>query len=506
MSDLRDYRDQALAYLKRVKTSVKQYALNLTDLEVKVEEATNNEPWGPHGKLMHEICGCAWRDNESYRQIMGVLARRLEDKDQNWRHVYKSLLLLEHLIKNGPPKLIDELRANLDVIQRLKFFEYVDKKGKDHGLNVRNRAQLLVSLLQDDETIRMERSKARANAAKYGGVSSDQMRFSSRNHSFEDSYHGMSQGSASFNSAPAYDRPHDPTAPYSKWASSSYSASKFEDAPTMEEEGQTTRYAQQEDPIEMTRARIEKMKMEGHFEEQPQETHDDVTRKRLSNTKIKPEISQTFSSIKVAPATESRGPMPPVTLHSTQQAEVNLLDLDSPVEHPSTSNEMDPFAQLAAKAVQNESNAEPSEVEEEDDEDFFQSVPPLAEETLGVDADDGFGAFTVAGKGGSTSSPGRMGPPKPASTRQPIDLDDLLGAQGTTKQQNASASPAMVQYPPGGAGNMGQFNQPPGVSASESPLKALGLPESGSSPIHFERDHKLGSSPSKDPFAGIAGI
>ena len=31
---------------------VKQMALNLTDLEVKVEEATNNEPWGPHGSVM----------------------------------------------------------------------------------------------------------------------------------------------------------------------------------------------------------------------------------------------------------------------------------------------------------------------------------------------------------------------------------------------------------------------------------------------------------------------
>ena len=35
-------------------------ALNLTDLEVKVEEATNNEPWGPHGTVMAGawICAC----------------------------------------------------------------------------------------------------------------------------------------------------------------------------------------------------------------------------------------------------------------------------------------------------------------------------------------------------------------------------------------------------------------------------------------------------------------
>jgi ENTH domain len=43
---------EALGYLKSLSTKVKQMALNLTDLEVKVEEATNNDPWGPHGTVM----------------------------------------------------------------------------------------------------------------------------------------------------------------------------------------------------------------------------------------------------------------------------------------------------------------------------------------------------------------------------------------------------------------------------------------------------------------------
>ena len=43
---------EAGGYLMSLTTKVKQMALNLTDLEVKVEEATNNEPWGPHGSAM----------------------------------------------------------------------------------------------------------------------------------------------------------------------------------------------------------------------------------------------------------------------------------------------------------------------------------------------------------------------------------------------------------------------------------------------------------------------
>ena len=35
---------------------------------------------------------------------MGVIARRLQDQGEDWRHVYKSLLLLEYMSKHGPQK------------------------------------------------------------------------------------------------------------------------------------------------------------------------------------------------------------------------------------------------------------------------------------------------------------------------------------------------------------------------------------------------------------------
>ena len=43
---------------------------------------------------------------ESYKQIMGVIARRLQDQGEDWRHVYKSLLLLEYMAKHGPQKVL----------------------------------------------------------------------------------------------------------------------------------------------------------------------------------------------------------------------------------------------------------------------------------------------------------------------------------------------------------------------------------------------------------------
>ena len=44
--------DQAYGMFKSLANRAKQYAFNLSEIEVKVEEATNNEPWGPTGSQM----------------------------------------------------------------------------------------------------------------------------------------------------------------------------------------------------------------------------------------------------------------------------------------------------------------------------------------------------------------------------------------------------------------------------------------------------------------------
>ena len=80
---------------------VKQYAMNLSPLEVQVEEATNLDTWGPHGTVMAEIAEACY-DPEGYRQVLGILAKRFQEKDERWRMCYKALLLLEYLVKHGP--------------------------------------------------------------------------------------------------------------------------------------------------------------------------------------------------------------------------------------------------------------------------------------------------------------------------------------------------------------------------------------------------------------------
>ncbi|CAM6014194.1 unnamed protein product [Sphagnum balticum] len=169
--DLKKVFDQTVRELKR---EVNKKVLKVPEIEVKVLEATSNEPWGPHGTIMADIAQ-ATRNFNDYQLIMAILYKRLNDIGRNWRHVYKSLTVLEYLVANGSERVIDELREHTYHIQTLVDFQYIEASGKDQGINVRKKAQNLVSLINDKERIREVRQKANANREKYRGVSSTGM-------------------------------------------------------------------------------------------------------------------------------------------------------------------------------------------------------------------------------------------------------------------------------------------------------------------------------------------
>jgi len=90
----------------------------------------------------------------------------LNDHGKNWRHVYKSLVLLDHLIKYGNERVSQQCKENIFAIQTLKDFQYIEDQ-KDQGYNVREKAKQLVSLLKDDERLRNERRKAQEARERY---------------------------------------------------------------------------------------------------------------------------------------------------------------------------------------------------------------------------------------------------------------------------------------------------------------------------------------------------
>ncbi|CAL8092667.1 unnamed protein product [Orchesella dallaii] len=141
-----------------LRRNIKNIAHNYTEPQKKVREATSNDPWGPSSTLMSEIADLTY-NIEAFSQIMEMLWKRLNDHGKNWRHVYKSLVLLEYLIKTGSERVGSQCKENIYAIQTLKDFQYFEDN-KDQGLNVREKAKQLVTLLSSEERLRNERARA----------------------------------------------------------------------------------------------------------------------------------------------------------------------------------------------------------------------------------------------------------------------------------------------------------------------------------------------------------
>ncbi|CAL1713576.1 unnamed protein product [Somion occarium] len=165
--------------IKSMYNQAKNVVLNVSEMEAKVRDATNDEPWGASSTLMQEIAQGTF-NFQNFNEIMPcIYARFMEKEAKQWRQIYKALQLLEYLVKNGSERVVDDARSHIATIKMLRNFYYVDEKGKDQGLNVRNRSRELVELLADVEKIRAERRKAKANKHKYIGTGNDALSFSS---------------------------------------------------------------------------------------------------------------------------------------------------------------------------------------------------------------------------------------------------------------------------------------------------------------------------------------
>ncbi|XP_064875953.1 clathrin interactor 1-like [Oncorhynchus nerka] len=149
--------------------------MNYSEVESKVREATNDDPWGPSGQQMADISRCTFM-YEQFPEAMNMLwIRMLRENKKNWRRVYKSLLLLSHLIRNGSERVVTSSREHIYDLRSLESYHFVDENGKDQGVNVRQKVKEMVDLIQDDDRLREERKKAKKNKDKYIGVSSDSM-------------------------------------------------------------------------------------------------------------------------------------------------------------------------------------------------------------------------------------------------------------------------------------------------------------------------------------------
>ncbi|XP_060059174.1 epsin-2 isoform X3 [Erinaceus europaeus] len=163
-----------------IRRQMKNIVNNYSEAEIKVREATSNDPWGPSSSLMTEIADLTY-NVVAFSEIMSMVWKRLNDHGKNWRHVYKALTLLDYLIKTGSERVAQQCRENIFAIQTLKDFQYIDRDGKDQGINVREKAKQLVTLLKDEERLKSERAQALKTKERMAqvatSVSSNQITF-----------------------------------------------------------------------------------------------------------------------------------------------------------------------------------------------------------------------------------------------------------------------------------------------------------------------------------------
>ncbi|KAG5652106.1 hypothetical protein H0H81_006279 [Sphagnurus paluster] len=139
----------------------KNYTKGYSDTQAKVRDATSNDPWGPSGTQMNEIAQMTYNQGD-FVEIMEMLDKRLNDKGKNWRHVFKSLTVLDYCLHQGSENVVIYFRDNAYIIKTLKEFQYIDEDGKDQGANVRQKAKDITNLLLDESRLREER-RARAS-------------------------------------------------------------------------------------------------------------------------------------------------------------------------------------------------------------------------------------------------------------------------------------------------------------------------------------------------------
>ncbi|KIH69604.1 ENTH domain protein [Ancylostoma duodenale] len=143
--------------ISTIRRQVKNVAYNFSDAQVKVREATCNDPWGPSTALMSEISDLT-NNPMAFTEVMSIIWKRLNDSGKNWRHVYKSLVLLDFLIKCGNDKVSQQCRENIFTIETLKDFQHIEDN-RDQGLNIREKAKQITALLTDEERLKNERTR-----------------------------------------------------------------------------------------------------------------------------------------------------------------------------------------------------------------------------------------------------------------------------------------------------------------------------------------------------------
>lgn len=152
--------------MSKIVRSIKNVANGYSSTQILVRKATSNDPLGPTTYDMEEIAASTYHTQTEFLEIMDMLDRRLNDKGKNWRHVAKSLTVLDYLVRFGSEKCVLWSKDNLYIVKTLREFVHFDEANNDQGALIRVKAKELVALLRDDERLARERQLAKLSGGR----------------------------------------------------------------------------------------------------------------------------------------------------------------------------------------------------------------------------------------------------------------------------------------------------------------------------------------------------
>mmetsp|Transcript_38437 Transcript_38437/g.58522 ORF Transcript_38437/g.58522 Transcript_38437/m.58522 type:complete len:104 (+) Transcript_38437:204-515(+) len=102
---------------------------------------------------------------------MKHLWEKLQSKPKEWRRIAKAIHVMDYLVKNGAPRVIQDIKDDLFKIRAFSTFTFKESTGVEQGFELRDKVQQLDTLLNDPNKLKYEREFAKQTREKFSGIS-----------------------------------------------------------------------------------------------------------------------------------------------------------------------------------------------------------------------------------------------------------------------------------------------------------------------------------------------
>jgi epsin len=96
-----------------------------------LKEATSNENWNISNSKLQVLADHTYNWDD-YNIIMKHLWAKVACKPKDWRRIFKALNCMDYLVKNGAPRVVQDIKDELYKIREFQTFSYQDN-GQERG-------------------------------------------------------------------------------------------------------------------------------------------------------------------------------------------------------------------------------------------------------------------------------------------------------------------------------------------------------------------------------------